>query len=77
MCPDRRSLVLDTRCTLAFRDSHSLAKIVETFSQRVTQIGSLTFLGPVIASDHSMADSLMCRRGSIQDTAKYIEIDMV
>ena len=30
-----------------------------------------------MASDHSIADSFICNLGSIQDTAKYMEMDMV
>jgi hypothetical protein len=37
----------------------------------------LTSWGPVRSSNHSGADSFMRSRGSIQDTAKYIEMDIV
>ena len=30
-----------------------------------------------MASDHSTADSFICSLGSTQDTAKYMEMDMV
>ena len=37
---------------------------------------TLTFMGPVLSSPHSTAVLLICRRGSSQDTAKYMDIIM-
>ena len=37
----------------------------------------LTSGGPVLSSDHSGADSLICNLGSSQETAKYIDTDIV
>ena len=48
--------------------------LLNTNIQKMKTLCLLTLTGPALSSVHSLAVSLMTRRGSIQETAKYIEI---
>ena len=76
MCPVRIFPAQGTKYILDFLETHSLAARINFNDDNIASI-IFTLRGPVLSSVHSEADSFICSLGSNQETAKYIEMDIV
>ena len=76
MCPVHKFPAQATKYISGFLETHSLAARIKLNDDKFVRI-IFTLRGPVLSSVHSVADSFICSLGSNQETAKYMEMDIV